>query len=269
MIMNFKKEHNQYYATFIESRIVAYINQEKYIKPDLIKDFLFSAEEIAEMEADALTIAKAINGKEAVWVGRNTANEDCDIIVDGRKIEIKYVGSGSGTYLNTSLSYFSDRLDFIPFTEYTHKTICPYLEQYFGEKVYNNFSPVSMAESKEFRHERPTEYEALQKIDKTMRKQYVKDLYNYLISNPILLNTFVSDIISKNVGNKKAPESLIVFNHETKEIKVFSEKEIKDKIQNKTIKNAGLSLAFDGFRVAIGWQNGNGLNNPTLRVFLK
>ena len=40
-------------------------------------------------------------------------------------------------------------------------------------------------------------------------------------------------------------------------------------IENKTIKNAGLSLVFDNFRVAIGWQNGNGLNNPTFRVFLK
>ena len=267
--MNFSKSNNQYYGAYIESRIAAYINNVEYILPELIQDFPFSDSDIETMDADAKQIANYIGGAHAIWTGRECNNADCDLIVDGRKIEIKYVSCGAGTYLNSSLSYFTERLGFTPFTEYSHTTICPFLEQYFGDKVYKNFSPVSNAESKDFRHNHNDLYKQLQVIDKAMRKQYTSDLYNFLISNPQKLNIFISDILSKNVGNKKAPEELIVFNHETKTIRSFTEAEIKSKIKTKSIKNAGLSLKFDEFSVAIGWQNGLGLNNPTLRVFLK
>lgn len=265
--MNFKKEHNQYYAAFVESRVAAYINQEEYSLPDLIKDFSFSPEEIAEMEADALVIAKEIGGEKAVWVGRSTSNEDCDIIVDGRRVEIKYVSMGKGTYLNTSLAYFSDKLGFTPFTDYTHKTICPYLEKFFGNGVYKNFSPVSREESSLFQDR--DEYKELQKIDKVMRKEYVENLYNFLISNPDKLKLFMADIVSKNVSNKEMPEEVVIFNHIKKEFMSFTKEDIIKKINSKTIKKTSLGLVLDGFRVQIGWQNGTGLNNPTLRVFLK
>lgn len=267
--MNITKSNNQYYAAFIESRVVAFINKEDYILPELIKEFPFTKSELEEMEQDALAIANIINGQKAQWIGRDCSSKNGDILVDRRTIELKYVAGGTGTYLNSSLAYFSDELNFTSFKEYTHNFICPYLEKYFGDKVYENFSPVSQEESKDFRTNYKLEYNELVKIDKDMRKIYTADLYQFLVSNPQKLNQFLSAAISKEVSNKSAPNELLIFNHANKSYKLFSQEEILKKIKNKTIKNAGLSLVFDEFRVAIGWQNGSGLNNPTFRVFLK
>lgn len=267
--MNFTKANNQYYSAYIESRVTSYINNETYERPALIETFDFTPAEIAEMDNDAKIIAESIGGTRAIWVGRECSTANCDLIVDGREIELKYVSTGKGTYLNSSLKYFSDNLGFTPFTEYTHATICPYLEKYFGDNVYKNFSPVSMEESERFRHGHPDAYNELIQIDKLMRRQYVADLYDFLIANPQKLNTFISDAITKEIGGKQMPEEMIVFNHEKKTISSYSAEGIVDKMKHKSFKNAGLSLVFDDFRVAIGWQNGTGLNNPTLRVFIK
>lgn len=268
--MNIKRENNQYYAEYIESKVVSLINKDEYILPECLINFTFTKEEIIELNSDAVLIASCIGGNTAEWVGRHCGNEKCDIIVDGsREIELKYVGSGIGTYLNTSLSYFSDKLGFIPFTEYTHKAICPLLEMEYGTGVYETFSPVSMAISKEIRHNKPELYAQIVNADKVMRRQYVNDLFCYLKDNPDKITQFITDCITKNINNKSTPSELVVFNHCTKQILCYNQDTIMKKIENKTIKNAGLSLVFDNFRVAIGWQNGNGLNNPTFRVFLK
>lgn len=268
--MEIQKANNQYYAEYIESRVAAFINKASYSRPDCIVDFPFSETELTEMDNDALLIANAIGGTSAVWVGRHCGNEKCDLIVDGtREIELKYVGGGTGTYLNASLRYFSDRLHFTPFTDYMHKSICPILEPIYGVAVYDNLSPVTLAESKNIRHNQPELYEQIVAADKKMRAQYVSDLFNYFQSNPAILTTFISDCITKNIGNKSAPSELIIFNHQTKQVTIYNRDTILTKIKNKSIKKTSLGLVFDNFRVAIGWQNGNGLNNPTFRVFLK
>lgn len=267
--MKIEKENNQYYAEYIESRVVSLINKEDYILPDCLQNFLFPVEDLEEMNKDAEKIAKTLGGKTAIWVGRSCGNEKCDILIDDHEVELKYVSCGSGTYLNSSLSYFSDRLGFTSFKDYTSKELLPFLKNYFGDGVYNNLSPVSIEQSKEIRHNQPDLYKQIQKIDKETRKDYVNDLYNFLISNPDKMISFVNDCITKNVGNKHTPEVLFIFNHETKKITVYSKEEIERKVKNTSIKKTSLGLVFDNFRVAIGWQNGNGLNNPTFRVFLK
>ena len=55
---------------------------------------------------------------------------------------------------------------------------------------------------------------------------------------------------------------------------LFTNEEIEEMVQDakislKKFKNTGLGMSFDNFRIQIGWQNGSGLNNPTLRVFIK
>lgn len=266
--MNFEKANNQYYAMYIEGKVVSLINNEQLNVEKI--PFVFSAEELEEMNKDAEKISLFLKGKNAQWVGRAYGNEKCDIIIDNcRQVELKYVSCGNGTYLNTSLEYFSSKLNFTSFTEYTHKYICPILEPIFGDKVYKNISPVTIQESKDIRHGQKELYALIQKADKEMRKKYVEDLYNFLIDNPDKCIMFISDMINKNVNNKYTPDELVVFNHITKEIKAFSKEQIQILIKNKNIKKNALGLVFDGFRVQIGWQNGNGLNNPTLRVFIK
>ena len=268
--MEIQKANNQYYAEYIESRVVAFINKELYVLPDCIANFPFSESELSEMDNDAFLIANTIGGISATWVGRHCGNEKCDLIVDGaREIELKYVSGGTGTYLNASLSYFSERCHFTPFTDYTHKFICPILEPVYGASVYDNLSPVTLAESKNIRHNHPELYEQIVVADKKMRILYVSNLFDYFQANPTILTTFISDCITKNIGSKSAPSELIIFNHQTKQVTTYNCDTILAKIKNKSIKKTPLGLVFDNFRVAIGWQNGNGLNNPTFRVFLK
>jgi hypothetical protein len=264
--MKIDKENNQYYGQFIEEAINSIINQTE-IKNTT--NFFFTDEEIEEMTQDAKDIAREAQGHRSVYVGRNTGKENCDLIVDGREIEIKYVSLGNGTYLNTSVNYFHNRFGFTDFKEYTSKELLPFLEKYYGESVYKNLSPVSMEQSKEIRHNNPDLYRQIQQIDKVMRKEYVSDLYNFFCNNLDKLQIFISDMINKNIGNKRLFDEMIVFNHSTKQIKHYSKEFLQKYIQNKKFKNTGLGMSFDGFRIQIGWQNGSGLNNPTLRVFIK
>lgn len=176
--MKIDKENNQYYGQFIEEAINSIINQTE-IKNTT--NFFFTDEEIEEMTQDAKDIARETQGHRSVYVGRNTGKENCDLIVDGREIEIKYVSLGNGTYLNTSVNYFHNRFGFTDFKEYTSKELLPFLEKYYGESVYKNLSPVSMEQSKEIRHNNPDLYRQIQQIDKVMRKEYVSDLYNFFL----------------------------------------------------------------------------------------
>ena len=60
---------------------------------------------------------------------------------------------------------------------------------------------------------------------------------------------------------------IIIFNYETKKITEFKWEEIFNS-PDIYIKTTDKGFTINNIRIAIGWQNGNGLNNPTLRVFL-
>ena len=66
--------------------------------------------------------------------------------------------------------------------------------------------------------------------------------------------------------NKNKPDRIIVYN--------YTKNEISDINLNNLNYDDTISLTDKGFsvgdiRIQIGWQNGNALNNPTIRVFLK
>lgn len=262
--MKVNKKNNQYYGRYFEEAIGAIINKEEIVNNT---GFNFTDEEIKELNSDALEAVKFLSAEKAEYVGRQTGNQSCDLIVDGKEYEIKYVCEGNGTYYNTSLSYFSERLGFTPFIEYTHKFICPYLEKYYGEKVYHNISPVSMEESKAF--QKTSEYKELQSLDKEMRKKYVNDLYAFLKNNPDKFSLFISDMLTKNSSGKHIPNTTLVYNHSKKKVTLISSETIMSLVNTKTFKKNPLGFSFDGFNIQIGWQNGSGLNNPTIRVFIK
>ena len=76
------------------------------------------------------------------------------------------------------------------------------------------------------------------------------------------------ETIRKNTEtvNKTAPDKIVVFNYKEKEI---YEVNPNNQIEEGNISNTDKSIKIDNIRIAIGWQNGNGLNNPTIRVFLR
>ena len=53
-----------------------------------------------------------------------------------------------------------------------------------------------------------------------------------------------------------------------KETKVLEIDKILTISQHLELKKTTNSLKYGNIRIAFGWQNGNGLNNPTIRIFI-
>ena len=76
-------------------------------------------------------------------------------------------------------------------------------------------------------------------------------------------------MLNKNTTKNKngAPDSIVVFNYKNKNTTLFN---IKDFVINdgSVIELKETSLLYRGIRICFSWQNGVGLNNPTIRVFI-
>ena len=80
---------------------------------------------------------------------------------------------------------------------------------------------------------------------------------------------FIYDIITKNTNGKKTiPDSIIIYNHKKEEIMEINKEYLTQLLDNNIIKLTGTSICFGKVRITFSWQNGVGLNNPTIRVFI-
>lgn len=269
------KENNQFYGKYFECCVVNVINQanEELYKESYVD---FTPKELQDMKQDAEQLALYLNANKAEYIGNLTVNAKGDIFLpeSQESIEIKYVSSGKGTYWNTSLTYF-EKFGF-NFQQYFHDfNLITTLKNLFGENVQisdKNKSPVSKESSSYIRHNFSDEYEKqIVPLDEQMREAFVKDLALFFQNNPQATKELINDVLLKNSAtNKKGkPDRLIVYNYNTKKIIDFNwEKIFSDANVNTDIQATKKGLIINNIRIAIGWQNGNGLNNPTLRVFL-
>lgn len=260
-----EKKNNQYYGQYFEEAICSIIN---HVDIPNNTGYSFEAEEIERMNSHANQVAKHIQAKSAVYVGRETSNQNCDIICDEESIEIKYVSTGNGTYFNTSISV----IDTIGFESYHSRLLTSgyisRMKEIFGDMISEtNLSPVKSAKDASL-IKAHKDYRYLADIESDIRVSYVKDFFDFLVKNEEAMRKFIYGLITKDFANKKIPFRIVVFNYEKESILEISKAQVEKMLESKTIRNAGKSLVFDDFRVAFGWQNGNGLRNPTLRVFL-
>jgi hypothetical protein len=94
-------------------------------------------------------------------------------------------------------------------------------------------------------------------------------LYQFLIENNEARLQFVKNLITKEASNKNMPDRLIVFNHANKWIIEFNMQDILTRLDNDGLSVSGGTIKMYGVHFTIAWQNGTGLNNPTIRVFLE
>lgn len=261
--MLIQKKNNQYYAEYIEQAVF-----NNYMPKDIVIDYNFSEIEINEMNTDAFIIFQNFFSeyKNIQYCGRKTRTECADFICDGKNIELKYVAQGNGTYFNTTIEYCHKQLGFTSFQDYLKNSPqLKLLAKYFGNKVYENISPVSKEESSTFRKEYEKIYKKqLVPMDKMLRKQYVKDFYEYVVKNNLVPQLYL-DMINK-YSKKDKPDSIIIFNHQTK--KSFKLVNFDNNENFTTYISGDFSIIINNIKITFAWQNGTGLNNPTLRIFL-
>lgn len=272
-----KKADNQWYGKGFEQAIYITFNHLPKINPyeDHIPD-----NEWNTLLKDAEIFLKEYNEPiySCEWIGNITKNKDGDLLINNKKvIEVKRVSENKGTYLNTSWSKCEERYGFYLNSRNFLRDAGLYDEliKKFGKDKINilNESPVSEKMSSNIQKNEIEWYKKYSKKESIAREKLVSQVVTVLKNNPEVAAKFLSDIVSKNISCKKMPDQLIVYNHEQQKITfIYNNKELKNMCNDYTIKQTArqkLGFYLGNFRIQIGWQNGAGLNNPTIRAFIK
>ena len=265
------RAENQYYGKYRECCVVAHLNNTEV---EYHENYDFTTEEQNQLFSEAKIIADFLGNHTATYLGNHTANESGDILLDnGETIEIKTVSAGSGTYFNTSIYYF-DKFGF-NFKNYMDSCgLYDALESNFGEMIKvnrKNNSPVSQSNSSFIRHNYKELYEkTIVPVDVAMRTKFTQDIAEFFMKNPDKVYEFISDMLEKNsaTSKKTSPDRLVVLNYKKNAIREIDLKHFKDNIST-NIRATDKGLVVGNVRVAFSWQNGVGLNNPTIRAFLE
>ena len=266
------RAENQYYGKYRECCVVAYLNSSDV---EYHENYTFTEEEKKTLFNEAKLIADFLGNHTATYLGNHTATESGDILLDtGDVVEIKTVSAGTGTYLNTSIHYFSKfGFDFKKYME--DYGLYDAIEQNFGSMVKvsrKNNSPVSQTDSSFIRHNYESEWrEKIVPIDETMRINFTQDIVNYFSQNSDKAYEFISDVLNKDTSStskKTSPDRLIVLNYKKGTVREIDLKNFKDNIST-NIKITNKGFVIGNVRIAISWQNGVGLNNPTIRAYLE
>ena len=265
------RAENQYYGKYRECCVVAHLN---HAEVEYHEDYVFTTEEQEILFNEAKLIADFLGNHTATYLGNHTADESGDILLDtGEVVEIKSVSAGCGTYFNTSIYYFSKfGFDFKKYMESCG--LYDAIEQSFGSIVNvsrKNNSPVSKTSSSLIRHNHKSEWEEkIVPVDKDMRMKFTQDIMNYFAQNPDKVHEFISEMLNKNsaTSKKTSPDRMIVLNYKKGKVREIDLKNFKDNIST-NIRATDKGMVIGNIRIAFSWQNGVGLNNPTIRVYLE
>lgn len=261
---NHSKDQNDIFGETFEKKLVRVLGG---------KIKLSKKEEELIPDEEALEAAKAIRSKfkrikNVEHVGPQVKNANGDIMVNGKAVEVKYVGSGHGTYWNTSIEMFPKMFGLKSYTKDFLKPLRDYLSQFFGDSVYNNTSPCTMEQSHEIRHNMPDVFEEVRNIEIPLRRKYVKYLINFFKNNPDEACNLYNIIVSKAASNKATPDYYLIYNYNKNEAEIFEANDLISMDTEFKGKEDVVTFIVGNFRVVLGWQNGTGLCNPTVRAFI-
>ena len=267
-----KRADNQYYGKYRECCVVACLNKTEV---EFNENYNFTEEEKQELYSQAKLIADYLGEEHtAQYTGNYTKNTSGDILLDNKEsVEIKTVSNGNGTYFNTSIYYFTKfGFDFKDYMEKygLYKVLKENFENIVTISTKNN-SPISQKDSSYIRHNFQSIYENnIVPIDEMIREEFTKDIANYFLTHVDRVYEFIIDMLEKNTqtSQKSSPDRLIVLNYQKGIVKEINLKHFKDNISN-NIRSTPKGLVIGNIRVALSWQNGIGLNNPTIRVYLE
>lgn len=115
-------------------------------------------------------------------------------------------------------------------------------------------------------------YTEIEQIEAAIRSEYIQYVVDE-IANRDLSDTIFDDFINKkktsNGQYKGIPDFLAICNHHTGSCRIFDKNQLTGLSSRSSIRFLGSSIIINNImRLSIGWQNGNGLSNPTIRCFL-
>lgn len=268
------KGDNQYYGKYFEYLVYCCLNKEL---PCLSAEQCGVAiEDAFTMKTEAREVATYLGSHRCQHTGLHTSYANADLVLDnGQTIELKRVSNGSGTYYNTSI-YHMTKYGF-DFKDYLRKFgLYAALRDGFPNLVVSekNNSPVSMADSSKIRHQYASIYtEKICPIDAAARGAFVQDLREYFVKHPDDFYSFISDMLYKQslTSHKKKPDRIIVYNYKKQTISEIDLVEIITNLSTYSCQgtNTDFSMFAGSLRFVFSWQNGCGLNNPTIRTFLR
>lgn len=187
-----------------------------------------------------------------------------DVIYDNKKIEIKDVSSGKGTYANLGLNKAMKTLD-LPLFDLT---------KYDNFLEANNLSRNKNSKANLFTKEKAKQVsqssvsEKLKNFDKQVREEFTEQLYEILKNDSNKLAEFMEYIISKKKLGKDIPDTYIVYNHKDDEVSyVYSKQDIDKMKQTSKIELTPTGINFGNIRIQISWKNQVGYN-LALYVFI-
>lgn len=261
---------NQYYGKYRECCVIACLNNSPV---EYNENYIFTPQEQEQLYKEGKIIADYIGDHKAQYIGNHTATASGDILLDNNEtVEIKCVSEGTGTYFNTSIYYFQ-KFGF-DFKKYMKEFgLYQKLHELFSDINISetNNSPVSQKNSSYIRHHYTDLYTTyIVPIDEAMRKQFTSDIVDFFTNHIDKIYEFISDMLNKNTvtSQKTSPDRLIVYNYDKNTIHELQLSNFKDNIDTH-IKQTDKGLVIGNIRIAFSWQNGVGLNNPTIRVFLE
>lgn len=265
------RAENQFFGKYRECCVVAHLNNSEV---EYHENYNFTTEEQQRLSNEAKLVADFIGNHTATYLGNHTSIESGDILLDnGEVIELKSVSAGTGTYFNTSIYYF---LKFgFDFKDYMEKYgLYDALEESFGDMFKisrKNNSPVSQPNSSAIRHNYEKIYkEKIVPVDASMRMAFTRDIAEYFVNNPNMVYEFITDMLEKNssTSKKTSPDRMIVLNYQKGKVREIDLKNFKENIST-NIRATEKGLVVGNVRIAFSWQNGVGLNNPTIRAYLE
>lgn len=274
-----EKKNNQYYGEAIERLIFAYYTGTDPDEELKNINFIFSENEINIMKQDAKDIfvpnIKKLFGENQsiVYTGRTTKNANGDLIINGSTIEIKYTASSNGTYASGSAYYFHDSFGMIdPMKFYANAGYHDILRRNFPVPVSeSNRSPVSQEASNFIRHSSKYKdvYARVLKVEAVLREMLLQRYDAFFKENPSIVKDFVYGLISKEANGKEIPDHILIYQRKGKNfVEITKEYILSTLNEDHPFCHRGDSYYWGPFRFTVGWQNGNGLNNFSLRIFI-
>jgi hypothetical protein len=212
--------------------------------------------------------------KKAKWIGGSYKKSGDLIVYDengkSKSVELKITADGAkGTWMSTTMEYFKNALDFEDFVSFLSKYgYYDFLESLGLHPDRKNLSPFTYDESENIRNNLSL-YEKIIAEEGEIREKYVTYLFGELQKDETKCRTFEKDMITKSAADKEIPDEVFIYNRKKNNFVIIKKEDISSEYFPISRVGKEYSICFGDFRATMAWQNGTGLYNPTIRVFMK